>query len=139
MSVAYPIITLCGSTRFKRAYIDWYARLTGQGAIVLSVGRFLPKPQHTTEHKDFLDRLHLAKIEASDGIFVLDVDGYIGESTRKEILYAKKKNKSVQRLSRAYPGYKEPDWLDLEITQAIIEERISSMSVESLLNLGVLR
>ena len=47
------------------------------------------------EVKAMLDRQHLAKIDLADEIFVINVDNYIGDSTRKEIEYAKAKGKHV--------------------------------------------
>jgi len=73
------------------------------GKIVLSVG-FYPHSSivaHgesvsiTLEQKVFLDELHKRKIDLSDEILVLNVGGYIGHSTRKEIMYAKEKGKEV--------------------------------------------
>lgn len=49
-------------------------------------------PDHLAEHEgvaDALDALHLRKIDLSDEIFVVNRDDYIGESTSKEIAYAK--------------------------------------------------
>jgi len=48
--------------------------------------------------KEMLDRMHLAKIDMADGIFVVNVDGYIGESTRREIEYAKEHGKTIEFL-----------------------------------------
>ena len=42
-----------------------------------------------------LDVLHFRKIDLSDEIFVLNVGGYIGESTSREIEYAKSTGKAV--------------------------------------------
>ena len=96
------IITLCCSTRFKQAYIDWNARLTLQGHIVLSVGLFAHADgvPLTPEQKADLDALHKAKIAISDEIMVLDVGGYIGESTRSEIAFAEAHGIPVRYLSQ---------------------------------------
>ena len=97
-------ITLCGSTRFPEAFEYWNTQLTLAGNIVYSVALM---PHHanvegilTIEEKSMLDRIHLRKIDNSDMIFVMDVGGYIGESTRREIEYAKAHNKKVLLLSR---------------------------------------
>ena len=42
-----------------------------------------------------LDGMHRQKIDMSDAIFVINVNGYIGESTKNEIEYAKSKNKEI--------------------------------------------
>lgn len=48
-----------------------------------------------TKTKEMLDDMHKRKIDMADGIFVVNVGGYIGESTRSEIEYAKEHNKKV--------------------------------------------
>ena len=105
------IITLCGSTKFQKAFEEWNARLTLQGHVVLSVGVFghSAKIPPTELQKQLLDKVHLAKIDLSDEIFVLDVDGYIGPSTRNEINYATNQDKKVRYLSQEHPGWSEQD------------------------------
>ena len=87
------IVTLCGSTRFYTEFQKINYELTMTGVIVLTVG-FYPHSMSiahgktvgcTAEEKILLDELHKRKIDLSDEIFVLNVDGYIGESTRSEI------------------------------------------------------
>ena len=84
------IVTLCGSTRFKTAFEDAAKRLTAEGRMVFTVGWFgHAEPEGIPDGvKRNVDALHLCKIEASDYILVLNVDGYIGESTAREIAYA---------------------------------------------------
>lgn len=105
MNTRPPIITLCGSTRFKDEIRAADARLTMQGNIVISLGVFghvdMPERDRTTngtELKQLLDRLHKAKIDLADSIYVVDVNGYIGESTRSEIEYALSIGKTVHYL-----------------------------------------
>ena len=50
--------------------------------------------------KEMLDDMHKRKIDMADGIYVINVGGYIGESTRSEIEYAKALGKSVDYLER---------------------------------------
>ena len=95
------MITLCGSTRFKDAFLETQKRLTLEGNIVISVGLF----GHSGDDevwkegtKEMLDNMHKRKIDMSDGIFVINVGGYIGESTRSEIDYAIKNGKTVEYL-----------------------------------------
>ncbi len=97
----YKIITLCGSTRFKEQYLEAQKRLTLEGNIVISVGLF----GHSGDDevwaegtKAMLDDMHKRKIDLADEIFVVNVDGYIGESTRSEIEYAKANGKVVKYL-----------------------------------------
>ena len=85
------IITLCGSTRFKDLFLEAARDLTLQGWIVLMPGVFghADNFEWTEEQKKNLDELHLEKIRMSNAIFVLNYEEYIGESTKKEIEYAK--------------------------------------------------
>ena len=85
-----PIITLCGSTRFKDLFLQIAQDLTLDGWIVLMPGVFghADNFQWTEEQKQKLDQLHLEKIRMSNAIFVLNYGGYIGESTTKEMKYA---------------------------------------------------
>ena len=96
------VITLCGSTKFKEQFIEIQEKLTLEGNIVISVGLFGHSDNKfgndnviTEEVKVMLDELHKRKIDISDEIFVINVGGYIGESTRKEIQYAKNKGKEI--------------------------------------------
>lgn len=97
----YKIVTLCGSTRFKEQFMQAQKELTLQGCIVISVGLFghAGDAEVWTEGtKAMLDDMHLRKIDLADEIFVINVDGYIGESTRREIAYAKQTGKPVHYL-----------------------------------------
>ena len=97
----YKVITLCGSTRFKDQFIETQKRLTLEGCIVISVGLF----GHSGDEevwkpgtKEMLDDMHKRKIDMADEIFIINVGGYIGESTRSEIAYAEKTGKKVNYL-----------------------------------------
>ena len=97
----FKVITLCGSTRFKEQFIEIQKKLTLEGNIVISVGAFGHCGDNevwTDGTKAMLDRQHLAKIDLADEIFVINVDNYIGDSTRNEIEYAKSKGKRVRFL-----------------------------------------
>ncbi len=97
----YKIITLCGSTRFRDAFIEAQKQLTLEGHIVISVGLFGHAGDGevwTAGTKAMLDDMHLRKIDLADEIFVVNPGGYIGESTRNEIAYAKIMNKPVSYL-----------------------------------------
>jgi hypothetical protein len=94
----YKIITLCGSTKFKDEFIAEQKRLTLEGNIVISVGLF----GHSGDNevwseitKPMLDDMHKRKIDLADEIFVINIGGYIGSSTRSEIDYAIETNKPV--------------------------------------------
>lgn len=100
-------IVLCGSTKFMRAFAEWNARLTIKGNIVYSVAIVTTGNAIDEEHKVLLDYVHMKKIEFSDMVFVIDVGGYIGESTAKEIKLATALGKEIQYLSREYPEWTE--------------------------------
>ena len=97
----YKIVTLCGSTRFKDQFMDAQKRLTLEGCIVISVGLF----GHSGDDdvwkpgvKEMLDDMHLRKIDMADEIFVINVGGYSGDSTRREIAYAERTGKTIKYL-----------------------------------------
>ncbi|MED1801811.1 DUF4406 domain-containing protein [Brevibacillus porteri] len=94
------VITLCGSTRFKKEFEAANKDLTMQGNIVISVGVFGHSEgiQLTEQEKQMLDNIHFRKIDLADEIYVINVDGYVGSSTRNEIEYAKKTGKPVRYL-----------------------------------------
>jgi hypothetical protein len=94
----YPVITLCGSTRFRTEFEEMQKKLTLQGNIVISVGLFghsgdFEVWEHMnegdrTQTKLMLDDMHKEKIRMADSIFVINPGGYVGESTWSEICYA---------------------------------------------------
>ena len=97
----YKVITLCGSTRFRDAFLEAQKRLTLEGNIVISVGLF----GHSGDEevwkpgtKEMLDDMHKRKIDMADEIYVINVGGYIGESTRSEIEYAGSTGKGIRYL-----------------------------------------
>ena len=96
------IVCLCGSTRFKQEFIDANFEETMNGKIVLSVGWFSHADGKiytpTPEEKAALDELHLRKIDLADEVLILNVGGYIGESTQRELNYAIANGKSVRYL-----------------------------------------
>ena len=104
----YPVITLCGSTRFRNSFTEAQKRLTLKGNIVISVGVFGHAGDDEvwegmdedalTGTKRMLDDMHKRKIDMADEIFVINVNGYIGESTRSEIEYAKANGKEIRYL-----------------------------------------
>jgi hypothetical protein len=99
----FNIITLCGSTKFKEQFLEEQKRLTLEGNIVISVGLFGHSGDSevwTENTKEMLDEMHKAKIDLADEIFVINVDGYVGESTKNEIEYAIKNNKKVSYLEK---------------------------------------
>ena len=104
----YKVITLCGSTRFKDAFMEAQKRLTLEGNIVISVGLFGHSGDNEvwegmsedtlTQTKLMLDDMHKRKIDMADEIYVINVGGYIGSSTKSEIEYAYTTGKPVRYL-----------------------------------------
>lgn len=104
----YKVITLCGSTRFKDEFLRVQKELTLKGNIVISVGLFGHSGDSEvwenmdewtlTKTKEMLDDMHKRKIDMADEIFVINVGGYIGDSTKSEIEYAKAHGKKVNYL-----------------------------------------
>lgn len=98
------IVCLCGSTRFIDEWNYWRQRLTCEGKIVLAIEIVTSQdittdPQHADpEMKAKLDELHKRKIDLADRVFVLNVGGYIGESTLSEIEYAERFGKLIDYL-----------------------------------------
>lgn len=99
----YKVITLCGSTRFKEQFLEAQKQLTLEGNIVISVGLF----GHSGDDevwadgvKKMLDDMHKRKIDMADAIYVINPDGYIGESTRDEIEYARRNGKEIMFLNK---------------------------------------
>ena len=99
------IVTLCGSTKFKKEYEDIAKDLALQGHTVLSVNMFghADNIELTAEQKLILDNEHKQKISISDAIFVINKDNYIGESTFSEIDWAQRLGKQVYYLEDPTP------------------------------------
>ena len=97
----YKVITLCGSTRFKDEFLRVQKELTLKGIIVISVGLFGHSGDDEVWEegtKEMLDDMHKRKIDMADEIYVINKNGYIGESTRSEIEYAKEHGKPIHYL-----------------------------------------
>lgn len=104
------IICICGSTRFSdlHAIAKWNFEKKGK-AICLMIN-YLPEwyckqegwrieTGHVGEQagvKEVLDELHKRKIDICDEVFVVNYQGYIGESTKDEIEYATKLGKPIR-------------------------------------------
>ena len=108
MQVKYPVIALCGSTRFKDQFMEAQKRLTLEGNIVISVGLFGHSGDQEvwenmdegalTKTKEMLDDMHKRKIDMADAIYLINVGGYVGSSTKSEIEYAISHGKEVRYL-----------------------------------------
>ncbi len=99
------VVCLCGSTRFIETFAIKTWELEREGKVVLGCtllpSWYCPVPDHFGEYcgvKEQCDELHLRKIDMADEVFILNVNGYIGESTRREFDYAISKGKKIRFL-----------------------------------------
>ncbi len=103
------IVCLCGSTRFSEAFQKAQLEETLAGKIVLTIGCNMKTDKDIFDRinkedliiiKQKLDELHKRKIDLADEVLILNVNGYIGESTRSELEYALKNDKKVRFLEK---------------------------------------
>ena len=97
-------MNLCGSTRFKNTFLEAHKRLALADNFVISVGLFGHSGDDevwTEGTKEMLDDMHKRIIDMADGIYVINVGGYIGQSTRSEIDYARSQGKTIEYLEEA--------------------------------------
>jgi hypothetical protein len=85
----HTVITLCGSMRFREEFERLDAELTLAGHMVLTPTALAPSTELNEEERARLGRIHLQKIAMADEILVVNVGGYVGESTRREIGHAR--------------------------------------------------
>lgn len=91
------VITVCGSYKFKNEIVEITEKMALKGNCMLTPIELTKKDKdvYTQEDISLLGKMHLEKIKISDAILVVNVNGYIGESTKKEIEYAKSLNKEI--------------------------------------------
>lgn len=91
------IITVCGSYKFKKEMIEITEEFTLKGNCMLMPNELTRpnKEAYTKNEVEMIDKMHKEKIKISDAILVVNVGGYIGNSTKSEIEYAKSLNKEV--------------------------------------------
>ncbi len=95
------IVTICGSFKFKKEMLKKSVELeTKYNYIVLQPVYGEEGATYTQEEMDIMGNLHFERIKMSDAIYVVNVNGYIGESTKKEILYAKSLDKEILSLEQ---------------------------------------
>ncbi|MCH7604890.1 hypothetical protein IID24_02800 [Patescibacteria group bacterium] len=100
------IVCVCGSTRFSKEIAVYKWELEKQGIMAIGLhllpeNYFSVQPSHQAEFegvKDILDNLHFRKIDLATEVFVFNKNGYIGEQTGIEIVYAKIKGKEIEYL-----------------------------------------
>ena len=101
------IVCLCGSGRFKDAFDQAEFDETVAGKIVLTIGcntKDIARDGNFDHLKPMLDELHKRKIDLADEVLILNVGGYIGDSTRSEIEYAKQHGKTIRWLEHPAPA-----------------------------------
>lgn len=140
-------ITICGSTRFEKEFFEWDRRLTMMGHIVYTLGSFpgvmgldRESPEYLSElEKELFDLVYLAKIEESEAIFVINKQGYVGFSTRREITWANLRNKRIYYLEPpglTQRGYQHlPGWTDYVVKYGR-PKGLAKPSKHELLNTG---
>lgn len=107
MPVAEPeltVVTLCGSMRFRDDFARLEAELSLAGHVVLGPVALDPSTEVTAEDVARLGRIHLQKIAMSDEVLVVNVGGYVGESTRREIEHARSRGITVRFLESPGPA-----------------------------------
>ena len=90
------IITICGSMRYKKEMMEVAEKFALRGYCILTpIYQVTANIKINEKQKELLKKEHFKRIEISDAILVLNIDNYIGESTKLEIDYAKKLNKEI--------------------------------------------
>lgn len=91
------IITICGSIKFKEDMMNLAIKLELEGNCVLTpiIPDKIDKDSFTEEDMSIINNMHKEKIKLSDAIFVVNIDNYIGSSTKSEIEFAKSLNKEI--------------------------------------------
>ncbi|MGL4610944.1 MAG: hypothetical protein ACRCYY_14915 [Trueperaceae bacterium] len=108
LDLTFPtIVCLCGSSKFYKEFQEINARETLAGNIVLSIANLAKSEadyfanlseQESERLKTTLDELHRRKIELADEVFIVNKDGYMGESTNRELEYAEQLGKKIRWL-----------------------------------------
>lgn len=98
-------VTICASLRFEKEVQEWHEAVAFAGhtpycMVVLPSQKGGDKSWYTDEQKTMLDLIHLSKIEESDAIVVIDVGGYYGDSTKREIAWAHLRGKHIYFASK---------------------------------------
>lgn len=88
--------TICGSMRYEKEMRDIaYYLETQKGFNVLQCVYCDKDIKPSCEELNNLEKAHYLKIDLSDGIYVVNIDGYIGDAVKKEVEYAKMHNKEI--------------------------------------------
>lgn len=137
-------VCLIGSTRFREEFVEVNQELTRRGHLVYSVA-FYKEPTKVDEHtKEVLDLVHLQKISESDVVVLItDKEGYIGDSTRREVIWAQLENKEIVPVQYGPEGLDLPDFSSLgqdgwafndELVRSLRETKSLEKSTEEIMN-----
>ncbi|MBE6023423.1 MAG: hypothetical protein E7231_09345 [Cellulosilyticum sp.] len=89
-------VTICGSMKFEKEMQEIAFLLeTKHDFNVLQCVYNVDDLEISEKELVSLEKAHFRKIELSDAIYVVDIQGYIGNQVSKEIEYAKSKGKEV--------------------------------------------
>ena len=86
--------TMCGSMRFEKEMREIAFNLETERECNILQCTYTDK-EITAQNKLCLAAAHYRKIDLSDGIYVVNIGGYIGESVKSEIEYARKRGKEI--------------------------------------------
>ncbi len=121
------IITLIGSSKFVDYHTSLAWEIEKRSIIAFSLHWIIAAPgsplygvatieDHLAEHEgvaDIMDELYLRKLDLADEVVLLAIDGYVGESTAREIKYCKSIGVLVTRVE---------NWQQCEEYLLIIDE-----------------
>jgi len=127
------VVCLCGSTKFRDEFTTANFEETMAGRIVLSVGFFAhaDSERHvlTDAEKTRLDDLHKRKIDMADEILVINKDGYVGDSTRSEVLYARQTGKPVRwRYLQFVDGMLQHTPAEIEYSFKVVKQHMEAIA-----------
>ena len=94
----YSVVLLIGSTKFKELFLEVEERLSLRGYLVFTPSVYNQSgevPECGADTNQILDTAAKMKVCRSDIVIVIDKDGYIGSSTKKQIEWAELLNKPV--------------------------------------------
>ena len=132
----YKVVTLCGSSKFKEDFIEQQRLLTLQGYIVITPGNFSHFGDFVTkEQKDMLHDMHKKKIDMADEIYVINKNGYIGNSTMSEIEYAESKGKPIKYMEYCNNGTLQNEYINTDTTHEEMELIIDFLGTWNILSL----
>ena len=94
-------VTLCGSRKFYQTMMDIKKQLE-RGFNIVHMPNFSYEKEEfesfTEEQFEALHEMHYAKMRQSDYVYIINVGGYFGEDTQREIDYAKEHGIPVKYL-----------------------------------------